>query len=60
MGDTTAALDRSTNDVDQLAAELFELDIRTLPISMACTNNTDNGCSASCPSRGCSATCACE
>lgn len=53
------------NDVtalDDATADLFDLDVRTIPVPdiSGCTNNTDDGCSASCPSVGCSATCHCK
>lgn len=59
MADSPAVLDRPDTDLDRLTADLFDLDVRTMPVPMACTNNTNDGCSASCPSVGCSATCKC-
>lgn len=60
MAEPTAVLDRTESDLDRLTADLFDLDVRTLQVPMACTNNTNDGCSASCPSVGCSATCNCK
>lgn len=57
MTEPTTVLDRTETNLDRLTADLFDLDIRTLQVPMACTNNTNDGCSASCPSVGCSATC---
>ncbi|MFD6444838.1 hypothetical protein ACFWEJ_07045 [Promicromonospora sp. NPDC060204] len=59
MTEPTAVLERTESDLDQLTADLFDLDIRAMQVPMACTNNTNDGCSASCPSVGCSATCSC-
>lgn len=52
MSENVAVLDRATED-------LFDLDVRDLPIPdiLGCDNHTGDGCSASCPSVGCSATC---
>jgi hypothetical protein len=60
MAEPTAVLDRTESDLDRLTADLFDLDVRALQVPMACTNNTNDGCSASCPSVGCSATCKCK
>ena len=48
--------------LDATTADLFDLDIRMMPMPeiQGCNNNTDDGCSASCPSVGCSATCHCK
>lgn len=59
MAEPIAVLDRTESDLDRLTADLFDLDVRTLQVPMACTNHTNDGCSASCPSRGCSKTCSC-
>jgi hypothetical protein len=46
-----------------LTAELFDLDVRAVPVtdmsgSNTTTDCTDNGCTKTCPSVGCSASCA--
>jgi hypothetical protein len=53
MTESAAVLDRVT-------AELFDLDLRLMPVPMACENLTNDGCSASCPSVGCTPTCSCQ
>ncbi|MFB6724844.1 hypothetical protein ACFCV3_32005 [Kribbella sp. NPDC056345] len=57
MTEPIAVLDNTESDLDRLTADLFDLDVRTLKVPMACSNNTDDGCSASCPSVGCTGTC---
>jgi FxLD family lantipeptide len=42
-------------------ADLFDLDVRVEPGQpLGSCNSTDNGCSTSCTSVGCSATCNCR
>lgn len=48
--------------LDDLTASLFDLDARALPVpdmtgSNTTTDCTDNGCSATCPSVGCTPGC---
>ena len=42
--------------------DLFNLDVRVTVIDRPgrCSNHTNDGCSQSCPSVGCSATCHCR
>lgn len=42
--------------------ELFDLDVRVEYVakSSRCSNHTNDGCSQSCPSVGCTATCNCR
>lgn len=48
--------------LDDLTAELFDLDVRAVPVpdmtgSNTTTECTDNGCSSTCPSVGCTPGC---
>lgn len=55
--------DRPDESFDRSAFEdLFDLDARVVAIDDhgRCTNHTDDTCSQSCPSVGCSATCHCR
>jgi hypothetical protein len=57
MNDYLAVLDRAT-------ADLFDLDVKTVPVPdikglNTTTDCTDDGCTKTCTSRGCSKTCNC-
>lgn len=49
--------------LDRATADLFELDVRMNPVSVPyspnCSDTTNDGCSAECPSIGCTPTCRC-